>query len=146
MQLKYYSNKHETCNFIEQILNPYINNVREQESLPVIQKSLVIMDVFTGKMATVILDLYEESNIVVCTPEKMIKPLELRVHGYAKRLTRRKFKNWYSSQISKQLDEDKPLHGINDPLQLSLLTPIHTERMVKLYNQMTPISSKDTSG
>ena len=66
--------------------------------------------------ATTAFDLYEESNIeVVCVPANMTQPLDLRVHGYAKK-SRRKVKNWYSSQISKQLDEGKPLHDIDDPL------------------------------
>ena len=76
----------------------------------------------------------------------MTQLLDLRVHGYAKQFTRRKLKNWYSLQISKQLDEGKPLHDIDDPLQFSLLKRIYTEWMVKLYNQMTAIPSKETGG
>ena len=44
----HYSNEKEACTFIEEILQPYIKKVIEQENLPFDQKSLVIMDVFKG--------------------------------------------------------------------------------------------------
>ena len=63
----YYSNEHESCKLVEEILKPYINKIIKQENLPVDQKSLVIMDVFTGQMTTAVLDMYKENNIeVVC--------------------------------------------------------------------------------
>ena len=125
----------------------YITNDWEQESLPANQKSFAIIHVFTGQMATTMLDLYKKKAILkLRVPANMTQLLDLRVHGYVKRFTRRKLKNWYSLQISKQLDEGKPLHDIDDPLQFSLLKRIYTEWMVKLYNQMTAIPSKETGG
>ena len=53
---------------------------------------------------------------VVCVPANMtylLQPLDLTVNGYAKKFTSRKFSEWYSSQIMKQLDDGKELHDIN---------------------------------
>ena len=55
----------------------------------------------------------------------LLQPLDLTVNGYAKKFTSRKFSEWYSSQIMKQLDDGKELHDIN------------AECLVELYNQMS---------
>ena len=56
----HYSNENEACKFIEEILQPYSNEVIERENLPVDQKSLVIMDVFKGQMTPMVLNFYKE--------------------------------------------------------------------------------------
>ena len=43
----------------------YISKVREPDSFPAHQISLVIINVFTGQMTTTVLDLYKESNTEV---------------------------------------------------------------------------------
>ena len=43
-----------------------------------------------------------------------------------------KFNNWYSWQISKQLDEGKLLYAIDVLLKLSLLKHVYAEWMVEL--------------
>ena len=110
----HYSNEREPCKLIEKIIVPHINKVRQQERLPVDQKSLVILDGFTDQMTTTVLDLYKEDNIeVVCLLANMthiLQPLDLTVNGYTKGFTRVKFNDWYSSQITDQLDMVTPLH------------------------------------
>ena len=77
----HYSNEKEACKFIEEILQPYIKKVIELENLPVDQKSLVIMDVFTGQVKPIVLNLYKGCNIVVVlVPANMtnfLQPLTL---------------------------------------------------------------------
>lgn len=137
----HYSNENEACKFIEDILQPYINNVIKRENLPANQKSLVIMDVFKGQMTPVVLNLYKDCNIeVVCVPPNMthiLQPLDLTVNGSVKKFTRGKFNAWYSSQIGNQLDAGKQLHDIDVPLRLSLLKPLHAQWLVDCYNHMT---------
>ena len=50
----HYSNEKEACKLIEEILLPYIQKVRQEENLPVSQKALVIMDVFSGQISSLI--------------------------------------------------------------------------------------------
>ena len=136
-----YSNKKEACKLIEEILVPYIEKVRQVENLPVSQKALVIMDVFSSQITSVVLDCFKDNKIeVVCLPANMtylLQPLDLTVNGYAKKFTSQKFSEWYSSQIMKQLDDGKELHDINIDLKLSKLKPLHAEWLVELYNQMS---------
>ena len=99
------------------------------------------MDVFSRQITSVVSDCFKDNKIeVVCVPANMtylLQPLDLTVNGYAKKFTSRKFSEWYSSQIMKQLDDGKELHDINIDLKLSKLKPLHAEWLVELYNQMS---------
>ena len=121
----HYSNEKEACKLIEETLVPYIEKVRQEENLLVSQNALVIMDVFSGQITSVVLDCFKDNKIeVVCVPANMrylLQPLDLTVNGYAKKFTSQKFSEWYSSQILKQLDDAKELHDINIDLKLSKL-------------------------
>ena len=103
----------------------------------------LIIDLLIGLMITTVLDLSKEINnevvcvcvcvcVRVCVPENMthiLQLLDLNVNGFEKRFTCKKFSNWYSWQVSKQLDENKPLHNVYVLLNLLLLKPIHVERL-----------------
>ena len=45
---KHFSNTKESVKFLEEMIIPYVEKVREQQGLGSQQKALVIMDVFTG--------------------------------------------------------------------------------------------------
>ena len=115
---------------------PYIEKVRQEENLPVSQKALVVIDVFSGQI-TVDLDWFKDNKIeVACVPANMtylLQPLDLIVNGYAKKFASRKFGEWYFSQIMKQLDDGKDLHDIDIDRKLSKLKPFHAEWLVKLF-------------
>ena len=119
----------------------YIEKVRQEENLPVSQKALVVIDAYSGQITSVVLDCFKDSKIeVVCVPANIIDLLlqmGLTVNDYAKKFTSRKFSEWYSSQIIKQLDDGKELHDISIDLKLSKLEPLHAERLVELYSQMS---------
>ena len=132
---------------IKEVLKPYIDKVIKEEKLSLDQKALVIMDVFTGKMTKEVLDVYKKENIeITCIPANMthlLQPLDLTVNGYAKKHTRRKFTDWYTTQIGLLLDKGKSLQDITVPLLLTHLKPIHAQWMVDLYNDMTKESGKN---
>ena len=72
------------------------------------QKTLILVDVITGRMTTAVHESYKENNIlVVNVPGNMTKyyqPLNLTVKGYQKPYMKSKF-NWYSEQV-KHKDEN----------------------------------------
>ena len=60
----------------------YITNDREQESLPANQKSFAIIHVFTGQMATTMLDLYKKKAILkLRVPANMTQLLDWEFMG-----------------------------------------------------------------
>ena len=97
----HYSNEKEACKLIEEILVPYIQKVRQEENLPVSQKALVIMDVFSGQITSFVLDCFKDNKIkVVCVLANMtylLQPQDLTVNDYAKKFTSWKCSEWCSS-------------------------------------------------
>lgn len=69
----------------------------------------------------------------------ILQLLDLTVNGYAKRFMHEKFNSLYSLQLS----EGKLSHNINVSLKLSLLKPIHAERILELYDKMTTIPRRE---
>ena len=50
---------------IEEIIAPYVKDVRKRDKLPVDQKALLIMDVFSGQMTQAVLDTLRKEDIVL---------------------------------------------------------------------------------
>ena len=102
--------------YLEAVIVPYFKKQRSIEGLDQDQKALVIMDVFTEQMTSEVLDSYKSHNIcVISVPTNMTKHyqlLDLTVYREAKRFLKRKFVDWYSSQVSNQLQEGKSLESV----------------------------------
>ena len=67
----------------------------------------------------------------------LFQPLDLTVNGSAKAFLKKKFTEWYSSSISKQLEEGKQIKDIDVEFKLSILKPLHTKWINELYDYMT---------
>ena len=52
---------------------------------------------------------------------KYYQPLDLTVNGYVKRLMKRKFNEWYSNQITDQLDRGVSLEDVDVNLRSSIM-------------------------
>lgn len=145
--VSHFSNTAESIRLFEKIIIPYIKKKRQSLNLPVDQKALVVMDVFTGQTTKEVIAVLKENDIcVVNVPANMTKfyqPLDLTVNGYAKRFTKTKFTEWYSKQIGKQMQEGKKLEDVDIPLRLSMLKPLHAQWLVELYNEMTSEKGKE---
>ena len=142
----HYSNTDESIKYLKEIIIPYVKQKREELGIPD-QKALIIFDVFTGQMTTAVKETIERNNlIVVNVPANMTKyyqVLDLTVNKYAKEFTKKKFCQWYSNQVSIQLDQGKDLDDIDIKLRLSVLKPIHADWLVEFYNHMTTSKGKE---
>ena len=143
---KHYSNTTESMKFFNEVVIPYFEAERSSNNLSIDQYALVIMDVFTGQMTSDVLNLLRDNNILVTNvPPNMTKfcqPLDLTVNGFAKRFMARKFNDWYTDQVSAQLDKEGPIAEIDIKLRLSLLKPLHADWITDLYNYMTSEAAK----
>ena len=105
------------------------------------QPALLIIDVFSGQMADPVIQKLKENHIkVIRVPPSMtnlFQSLDLTVNGSAKVFMKKKFTEWYSSSIAKQLDEGKAVEDIDVELKLSILKPLHAEWIKELYDYMT---------
>jgi len=97
-------------------------------------------------MTSDVLNLLRDNNILLTNvPANMTKfyqPLDLTVNGFAKRFMARKFNDWYTEQVSAQLDKGVAIDEIDIKLRLSLMKPLHAGWMVDFYNHMTSGAAK----
>ena len=87
INLKRLPNTDESLKFLKEVIKPYVIKQRQILKCSADQKALVIMNVFTGQMATVVLDAFQEANICIDVPAKAIKfyqPLHLTANVYCK--------------------------------------------------------------
>ena len=68
---------------------------------------------------------------------KYYQVLDLTVNKYAKTFTRKKFNVWYAKEIHRQLDAGIPFEEVDIKLRLSVMKPVHTHWMIKMYSHMT---------
>ena len=74
------------------------------------KSALVIMDNFKGQITPCVNGILEENSIHVCllpaNTTDLLQPVDISVNKTVKDFLRRKFQDWYSSQIAEQLDQD----------------------------------------
>ena len=103
MNEKYYSNTNESLKLFNEIVIPYINEIRSSQNI-LDQYAPIIMDVFTGQKTTKVMNILKDNKILVTNiPANMTRsyqPLDLTMNGYAKKFTSRKFNSCYTDQIS----------------------------------------------
>ena len=82
---------------IKEIIAPYVKNARKRDKLPVDQKALLIMDVFSGQTTQAVLDTLQKGDILLSRVPAGVthiyQVLDLTVNGYAKRFMEKKFMN-----------------------------------------------------
>ena len=91
--------------YIEKIIIPYINKVRESTGSNT--PAMIIMDNFKGQVTAAVNSLLEANSIHVCllppNTTDRLQPLDISVNKPAKDFLKRKFEDWYSNEIMKQL-------------------------------------------
>ena len=120
---KHWSNEAIMIQYIENIILPYISNIRQtihnDDTL-----GLVIVDNFKGQITSAVNTLLEENNIHVCQPPPNttdhLQPMDLSVNKPAKNFLKQRFQQWYSEQIANQL-EGRDIESTElQPIDLSL--------------------------
>ena len=67
----------------------------------------------------------------------LFQPLDLTVNGAAKAFMKRRFTEWYSQEIWKELESGKELNDVDIKLTLPLLRPLHTSWLTNIYDYLT---------
>ena len=107
------------------------------------------MDVFRGQTTREVISKLEENKVVlVQVPANMthiFQPLDLTVNGYCKRFMKNKFAEWYSKQVSIELENGKELADIDIKFRLTTLKPLHASWIAEFYNHMTTKAGSEIS-
>lgn len=108
---KHWSTEETMIEYIEIIIIPYVESYREFLNDPN-QSAVVIMDNFKGQVTTAVNNLLDAHNIYVClippNTTDVLQPMDASVNKPAKDFLKRKFEEWYSNEVTKQL------HGITN--------------------------------
>lgn len=102
----HWSNEDTMCRFIDTILVPYINKMRDSLDLPLKQPALCVFDVFAAHRTESFLKKLKKQGIVVkfipggCTGE--LQPLDLSGNSQFKELVKKRFVTWYANAIKKR--------------------------------------------
>ena len=118
--------------YVEHIVVPYIEKMRDSVGD---KAALVIMDNFKGQVTKSVTSLLEDHNIHICllptNTTDLLQPMDISVNKPAKDFLKRKFNEWYTEQVMKQLEDT------GDDLEDAQLQPIEMEMPV-----MKEISAK----
>ena len=137
----------ESLKLLDEIIISYVKNKRKQLNLEPSQPTLLILDVFSGKMTTPVTDKLAENHIkhvkVPANMTNLFQPLDLAINRSAKAFMKKEFTEWCSLEIMKQLDSGKNAEEIEVKLLLSKLKPFHASWLIELYNNFTSTVGKE---
>ena len=140
VNVKHYSNEHESAKLLEEVVIPYIEKQRQELENPN-QAALLIMDVFRGQMTEEVTSLLHDNNILlVRVPSNMthlFQPLDLTVNGHCKAYMKSKFAEWYRKQMENALFQGKQVDEIDITFRLTTVKPLHAKWLMEFYNHIT---------
>jgi len=136
----HWSNEEKAIQLLEKVIFPYLKSTKEKLGLPETQKSMLIFDVFKGQTTSKVIDFLTENDCVALyVPNNLtdkFQMLDLNVNGHAKSFLNKKFEEWYSLEISKQIDSGRDVYEVNVPLKMSIIKPIHAKWLLGLYDYL----------
>ena len=136
----HWSNEEKAIEHLQMVIFPYLEKAKEDLNLPQDQKSLLIFDVFKGQITQRVLDLIAENDCVcVYVPPNLthiFQVLDLWINGYAKQFLNGKFSEWYSAQITKQLERGVDIYNVKVETTLTVMKPIHAQWIIGLYDNL----------
>ena len=110
--------------YINEIISPYVKSQRDALQDPTLS-AIVIMDNFRGQVTEPVYRLLEENNIHVCllppNTTDLLQPLDIAVNKPTKDYLKRRFEDWYSSEVTKQLQDISDIESaVIQPVNLSM--------------------------
>ena len=134
----HWANESTTKDFIQKIINPYLQNKRAKLKLTDDHHALCIFDNFKGQLTDDILQLLKQSFIDVvfvppnCTDQ--LQPLDLSVNKSTKEFLRGKFQQWYLDKIFDQRKDGSTLQPVTFPMHV--MKPLGAHWLLEYYSYM----------
>ena len=131
-------NESTTKDFIQKIINPYLQNKRAKLKLTDDHHALCIFDNFKGQLTDDVLQLLKQSFIDVvfvppnCTDQ--LQPLDLSVNKSTKEFLRGKFQQWYLDKIFDQRKDGSTLQPVTFPMHV--MKPFGAHWLLEYYSYM----------
>ena len=136
--VNHWSNEETMEVYITKVIMPYLSETKRKLKIPVDHPALLLFDNFKGQCTEKLLKLLDSKNInVVLIPPNCtdrLQPLDLSVNKAAKEFLRKKFQNWYATQVCAQLDGKLEKEAID--LRLSVMKPLGAKWLIELYDYL----------
>ena len=142
----HWSNEKETLRLLDEVIVPYIDEVKERKNLPENQKCLLVWDAFKAQECPAVLRRLQEFQIITVQVRKnlthLLQPLDLTTNLTFKKLEKESFTEYFSNTVAKEMagDPNRDVTTIDIDLKLSTLKPLHAKCMKKIYKHL--LSSK----
>ena len=140
---RHWSNTEKSIELFEKVIFPYLKQEKASLKYPKEQMSLIIMDTFKGEDNDVILDLCEKHMCqVVVVPNNLsnkFQPLDIAINKPAKSFKyneSHKYNEWFSKQVSQQLEKGVQPADVKLSLGLIELKVMHAKWIAELYNHL----------
>ena len=115
---KHWSNENTMLDYIDHIIVPFVQRVRDDLKVGSEQAALALFDNFKGQM-TKDFQCLEDHNIhsalIPATCTDKLQPVDVSVNRAAKPFLEREFQDWYSKIILKQMNDKD-----NEPIPVNL--------------------------
>ena len=145
----HWSNEVKVMEYIKKIIIPFVEQKRKDLKLPPDQPALALFDVFKGQQTEEVATLLEENNILLvpipanCTDH--LQPMDLSINKAAKEFMRSRFREWYATQVHRQLKEgSKQISPVD--LRMSTMKPLGAQWLVSLYDYIKQHNSLVLNG
>ena len=139
---KHWSNEETMLQYINHIIIPFVEKVRDRDGLDEKQAALVILDNFKGQITNAVLSLLDENNIHTCmlpaNTTDILQPMDLSVNKPAKEFIKQKFQMWYAEQIHQQLqqsDSDGELEPVD--LSMQIVKEVGSKWLVEMWEYLS---------
>ena len=136
--VNHWSNEETMEVYITKVIMPYLSETKRKLKIPVDHPALLLFDNFKGQCTEKLLKLLDSKNInVVLIPPNCtdrLQPLDLSVNKAAKEFLRKKFQNWYATQVCAQLDGKLEKEAID--LRLSVMKSLGAKWLIELYDYL----------
>ncbi len=125
----HWSTEETMIEYVDQIILPYVQDVRTSLELSPNFPAVAIFDVFAAHRCQSVLNRLSSNNIKYifvpagCTGE--LQPLDVTVNGFFKKELRSCFSSWYARKVKEELEAGVNIQEMKIDLRISLLKPIH---------------------
>ena len=136
----HWPNKEKSFELFEKVIFLYLKQAKACLKYTKEQMSLIIMDTFKGQDNDAILDLCKKHMCqVVIVPHNLtnkFQPLDITVNKPAKSFISNKYNEWFSKQVSQQLEKGIQPADVKVSLGLIELKVMHAKWILELYNHL----------
>ena len=110
--------------YVQNIIVPFVERTRESLGEDEDKAAVVIMDNFKGQVTPAMTELLERHHIHSClippNTTDRLQPMDIAVNKPAKTFLKEQFQNWYSEQVTRQLDGEDVENVDLEPVELSM--------------------------